>query len=96
MIEITTFRLRLGVDAAVFRQSDRRLQQAFSYQQAGLLRRTVAVAKDGRWAVVELWRSHLDADDAARHRGNDPDAAAVDALIDPGTVVSARYDELDG
>jgi heme-degrading monooxygenase HmoA len=63
MYEILTFRLAPGVDEAMFRAIDERVQVAFAYQQPGFLRRTLGRHDDGRWLVLTIW--------------SDPDAASA-------------------
>jgi len=63
-VEVTTFRLAAGVEPETFLSADARAQTEFFYARAGLLRRTTAVADDGDWVAVALWRSAADADAA--------------------------------
>ncbi|HZU80922.1 MAG TPA: hypothetical protein VE991_13470, partial [Acidimicrobiales bacterium] len=56
-VEVTTFRLAAGVEPETFLSADARAQTEFFYARAGLLRRTTAVADDGDWVAVALWRS---------------------------------------
>lgn len=95
MIEVMRFRLRPGVDEGAFREADARLQSEFAYQQAGLLRRTTARSADGEWMVVDLWRSPADADACAARWDDDSSVQAFMALVDPASVESVRYLELD-
>ena len=63
MFEVLTFRLAPGVDEAVFRALDERVQVEFAYHQPGFLRRTLGRRDDGRWLVLTIW--------------SDPDAASA-------------------
>jgi hypothetical protein len=89
VIENLTFRLAAGTDDAAFRALDARVQQEIAYHQAGLVRRTTARSDDGEWLVSTIWQSaaHADAATAVRE--------ALLPLIDPATVRSTRYVELD-
>ena len=80
MIEVTTFRLREGVDEADFVAADAVAQTGFFYQQRGLVRRTTArpVAGADRWLVVTWWGDAATAD------------AAAAALADPSANGAAR------
>jgi hypothetical protein len=81
VIELTTFRLRAGVDEGDFVAADADAQAGFFYQQPGLVRRTTARltgAGADEWLVVAWWGSA----DAA-------DAAAA-ALADPSTNGAAQ------
>ena len=98
MIELTTFRLRDGVDEAAFVAADAAAQAGFFYQQPGLVRRTTARGADGEWLVATIWTS-ADAADGAETALHDPSANAqvrayLDCLADP--VVVRRYDQLQG
>jgi hypothetical protein len=96
MIEITRFRLRSGVSEHEFREADARFQAQFAYQQSGLMRRTTARGKDGEWLVVDLWRSHSEADASMGRRYDDPNAQAFLGFVDESTLRSSRYDEFEG
>ncbi|HEY7946639.1 MAG TPA: hypothetical protein VID75_03120 [Acidimicrobiales bacterium] len=95
MIEIRTFHLAPGADVGAFAEADRRVQTEFAYRQPGLLRRTVARHDDGSWIVIDLWRTAADADGADERWGTDPAAAAFMAFVDPASVRTERYRELD-
>jgi hypothetical protein len=78
VIELTTFRLRDGVDEATFVAADAAAQAGFFYQQPGLARRTTARGADGEWLVVTVWGSRESAE------------AAAAALADEATNEAAR------
>lgn len=94
-IELTTFRLATGADEAAFLEADRRVQTEFVYQQPGIVRRTTACDAGGQWLVVTMWGSRADADAAERAAKNDDALAAFNALVDPASVTTARYETLD-
>jgi hypothetical protein len=95
VIAVTRFRLREGVDEGDFRATDARYQMEFAYRQPGLLRRTTANAEDGGWIVIDLWRTHEDADASGRRAADDPVARAHAAMVDPASVETSSYLELD-
>ncbi len=95
VIELMRFRLRPGADERRFVEADARLQSDFAYRQPGLLRRTTARSGDGEWLVIDLWRSTGDADACAARWDGDPVVQAFLDQVDPLSVVTARYDELD-
>jgi hypothetical protein len=96
VIQITTFRLRGGVDEATFVAADSRYQQSFAYRQRGIRRRTLARGTDGEWVVITLWDSASDADAAAAAIDGDPEAGAWHALVDAGSWAERRYESLPG
>ena len=49
LIEIMTFRLQPDIDDDDFFAADAVVQADFAYQQAGIVRRTIARADDGTW-----------------------------------------------
>src|SRR4029077_5940751 len=51
VIDITTFRLRDGVDDVTFLRADERVRPAVLYQQPGLVRATTARGSDGGWVL---------------------------------------------
>lgn len=95
VIEMMRFRLSAGVEDGEFLLADRAVQEEFAYQQPGLLRRTTARGGDGSWIVVDLWRSHKDADACEAKWGDDPIAQRFMNLVDKSTVKSERYTERD-
>lgn len=95
VIEIMKFRLAPGGDEAEFLAADRRVQEEFAYQQAGLLRRTTARGEDGGWIVIDVWRSAADAHACASRWDRDPVAQAFMALLDGSSVSVQRYMTLD-
>ena len=98
MIEVTTFRLRDGVDEATFAAADAAAQAEFFYQQHGLVRRTTARAADGEWVTVTLWGSADTAEAAASALADAPAGSAARAFLDcidePMSV--RRYEPLPG
>lgn len=60
-----TFRLRADANMEQFVAADAAVQSEFSYQQRGIVRRTVARSDDDCWLVLTIWDS--------------PDAAAAAA-----------------
>ena len=95
MIAIVTFRLAEGAAEADLLEADRDVQTEFAYQQPGLLRRTTARGADGSWLVMEIWRSAEDADACQRIRGHDQWTSRFVSLVDPASVRTARYEQLD-
>jgi hypothetical protein len=95
MIEILTFRLAPGADEQAFLTADGQVQSDFAYRQPGLLRRTTARGADGSWIVIDLWRSAADADAADTRWDGDSVAARFMSFLDPATVSTGRYTELD-
>jgi hypothetical protein len=95
VIEIMRFRLAPGADQSAFLAADRRVQTEFAYQQAGLLRRTTAHDGDGGWIVIDLWRHAADAAACDAAWGQEPVTAEFMALVDPATIQTERYQDLD-
>ena len=94
-MELTTFRLRDGVDESAFLEADA-AAQAFHHRQPGIIRRTTAreVGTD-EWLVVTLWGTWDQADEAFARRADDPAMQAFDAMVDPASVVVRRFETLD-
>ena len=94
-MELTTFRLRDGVDEADFVAADAAVQ-AFTHLQPGVLRRTtLRDVESGEWLVATLWRSWDQADEAAAAGRDDADVQRYEAMIDPASVKVRRYESLD-
>jgi hypothetical protein len=95
VIEILAFRLKEGADEAAFLAADKRVQVEFAYQQPGLLRRTTARAEDGNWMVIDIWQTAEHADACEARWGEDEVAQEFTSFVDPATVRSKRFFELD-
>ena len=67
----------------------------FAYQQPGLLRRTTARGDGSEWLVVSLWDSPASADAGDPLRADDDTCREFVSFIDPATLRSERYQELD-
>lgn len=96
-MELTTFRLRDGIEEAAFRAADE-AAQAFHHRQPGLLRRTTMRAADedgGDWAVAVLWASWKHAEAAAATARDDAAMQAYGSMIDPASVRVRRFESLD-
>ena len=94
-MELTTFRLRDGVDEAEFLAADAAVQ-AFCHLQPGLLRRTTARnTETGEWLVAMLWGSWELADAAATAGRADADVQTFEAMIDPASVQVRRFDSIN-
>ena len=95
-MELTTFRLRDGVDEQTFRAADAEAQ-AFFHLQPGLLRRTTMrdAAGSGEWLVACLWSTWAQADAAAAAARTSEVMQAFDALVDPASVAVRRFESLD-
>ena len=94
MFEIITFRLADGVDEAVFRTVDGRVQVEFAYQQPGFLRRTLG-RRDETWLVLQIWRSSAAAHAASVAFAATPLGREFQALIDLDSLVVDRYEGVD-
>jgi len=89
------FRLADGVEESAFLAADKELQEEFAYRQPGLLRRTTAKGDDGRWIVIDLWRSAADADACEARWDADPVAERFMRLVEPSSLDTERYIERD-
>ena len=89
------FNLVEGADEAAFLACDKRVQSDFAYQQPGLLRRTTARGERGSWAVIDIWATPEAADACDARWASDPLAREFMSFVDPATVRTARFFELD-
>ncbi len=94
VIEVVTFRLGPGADEDRFIEADHAVQTECIYHQPGIVRRTTARHGED-WLAVTVWGSTADADAAADVCRHDPAVARWSALVDPTSVVTARYSTLD-
>lgn len=94
-MELTTFRLRAGVDEAAFLAADAAVQ-AFLHRQPGLVRRTTTRdIASGEWAVFTLWATWEAADAAAAAGRADAGVDTFESMIDPESVHVRRFESLD-
>ncbi|HVF31923.1 MAG TPA: hypothetical protein VM933_02700 [Acidimicrobiales bacterium] len=94
-MELTTFRLREGVDENAFLAADAAVQ-AFHHRQPGLLRRTTARdTSSGDWLVVILWASWPHADAAVQAGRADEAVQSFAAMIDRASIAVRRFETLD-
>lgn len=98
MTEITTFRLRPGVEEAAFVAADARAQTDFFYQQPGIARRTLAkgVNDTGEWCTVTLWWTLADAENAEAVSTVNVAYTAMTSFIDETSISVSRFEELPG
>jgi hypothetical protein len=94
LIEITTFRLRDGVDEETFLAADDAARTEFLYQQPGLLRATTARGDEG-WAILVLWESGSHADAATAAADGDPASSRLATCLDADSLRRVRYTTLD-
>ena len=62
VLEIETFTLAVGIDAATFRSLDERMQEWCYVNRPGLARRTTARNNDGSYVVITLFGDFSQAD----------------------------------
>ena len=62
MLEITTFKLKLGVTEKDFEQSARSMQKDFLEKQNGFIKRTLTVSEDSTWTDVVFWKDQESAE----------------------------------
>ncbi len=86
LIEIMTFRLQPDVVDEVFIAADAVVQAEFSYQQPGIVRRTIARATDGTWLISTIWASDDDAQAAHEAFAASDLGSDFLALIDEATI----------
>ena len=91
MIETTTFELFPDVDALGYQALDDRIQADFSYQQPGIVRRTLA-RSDTEWLVETWWESHDQAIVAAERFTDHPLFAAHTSMVDQQSIRVSHYE----
>lgn len=96
MIEVSKFRLIGDVSPEDFLGKNADFQQHFVYQQAGLIRRTVASGLDGEWVAITWWRSMKDARRSASEASTSPVAIEFHTLLESGSIDTEYFKELPG
>jgi heme-degrading monooxygenase HmoA len=94
IVEVTTFRLAVGVGDESFLALDRRLQTELVPNQPGFLRRTTARRGDG-WLVVTLWSTEEAAAAFQRAAEAHPLQVEFDHAVEAGSFHRDRYATLD-
>jgi hypothetical protein len=96
MIEVSKFRLTEDVSPEEFLEKNAQYQQAFIYQQKGIVRRTIASGLDGEWIAITWWRSMTDARQSTAEALRSPVAIEFSLLLEPDTIVTEYFKELPG
>jgi hypothetical protein len=96
VIEVSKFRLLPDVSAEGFLEQNTDFQQNFVYQQAGLVRRTLASGLDGEWVSITWWRSMNDARGAATAALTSPVALEFRSWLDVSSIATEFFKELPG
>jgi hypothetical protein len=96
MIEVSTFRLIADIAPEDFLRRNADFQKRFVYQQAGLLRRTVASGLDGEWIAITWWRSMKDARRSVTEALTSAVAIDLTSIVDPTSLVTEYFKELPG
>ncbi len=91
VIEVTTFGLNAGVEEEAFVARDAEIEQDFTGQQPGFIKRTSGVNADGKYAVVVFWESLADANASIAAFGADTSVADYFAMIDGSTFGVESY-----
>jgi hypothetical protein len=90
VLEVETFTLVAGVDAAVFRALDEQMQEWCYVNRPGLARRTTARAENGTYAVITLFGEPSQAD-GSYYKKTDAVVAAWSAAITESSRSVAVY-----
>jgi hypothetical protein len=96
MIEVSKFRLADNVNTEDFLEKNAEFQRGFAYQQAGLLRRTIASGLDGEWLSITWWRSMKDARQSTLVASKSPMAIEFNSLLESVSVATEYFKELPG
>ncbi len=91
VVEVTTFDLIASADANAFEIRDKEIEQDFSSQQPGFLKRMSGVDANGKYVVMVFWETLADADASIAAFGQDPTVADYFAMIDGNTFLAERY-----
>jgi hypothetical protein len=96
MIEVSKFRLIDDVTRDDFLVKNAEYQQHFSYQQPGLLRRTVASGLDDAWITITWWRSMNDARRSTSEALTSPIALEFSSMLELTSIATEYFKELPG
>lgn len=91
VIETMTFELLPAVDDREYAALDAQIQVDFVYQQAGIIRRTLAHGDSG-WLAETWWHSLDDAIAASTQFVDDDRYAAFVCLVDESSIRVSRYE----
>ena len=90
VLEIETFSLMTGIDAATFRSLDEQMQEWCYLNRPGLARRTTARNDDGSYVVITLFGDETQAN-SEYQQSEHPIVAAWMASIDSSRRSSTTY-----
>jgi hypothetical protein len=88
VLEIETFTLSPGIDAASFRALDEAMQEWCYVNRPGLARRTTAAGGDGQYVVVTLFADPLQADASYFKSSNEVVARWNAAIVESSRSVA--------
>ena len=91
VIEVTTFNLNSNVDANSFVARDAEIENDFTSQQPGFIRRTSGVDANNKYAVIVFWETLADADASIAAFSINTTVADYFAMIDESTFLVERF-----
>lgn len=92
VIEVATFELANGVDAAQFAPLDAAVERDHVSKQAGFVSRETGYTDQGAWLVIVHWESIEAAEASMASFAAAPAAADFMANLDPATMSMTRYE----
>lgn len=95
IMEVTTFAINAEVDPVAFAQRDAQVENDFTSQQAGFIKRQSGVDTEGNYVVVVYWESLSAADASMNKFMGDASVADYGEMIDASTMAMSRY-TMDG
>ena len=90
VLEIETFSLNNGIDAAAFRALDEQMQEWCYLNRTGLARRTTARNDDGSYVVITLF-AEASQSVASYYKSNDAVVASWSTAINESSRSIATY-----
>ncbi len=91
VLEVTTFRTKSKVNNTVFNKLDAEVEENFTANQPGFIKRQSAVDDKGNYVVIVYWDTHENAEASMNKFMTDASVVDYASMIDGSTMNMSRY-----
>lgn len=91
IMEVTTFNINSDVDPIAFSNRDASVENDFTSNQSGFLKRQSGVDDKGNYVVVVYWKSKADAEASMKKFMSDASVSDYAQMINASTMKMSRY-----
>ncbi|WP_276165662.1 nuclear transport factor 2 family protein [Zobellia alginiliquefaciens] len=91
VLEVTSFNLKTTASEQEFNKLDAEVQNNFTSEQPGFIRRQSGVDENGKYVVIVYWKSLTDAKASMDKFMKDPSVATYAGMIEGSTMKMSRF-----